>query len=276
MGQFIRLKAEHKTIYNQYIENNFYENLYLNLDFNKDFKNDPYDKKNGHFYGYIEKDLLLGVFVFSNSGILHLSYIDDAVLKKLDLLRAIKKYKPKIIKGKKESIEKVVKVFENSIKNHKINDYYIMKYFGGEQLSVQESCHVTPQLLNKSFDFLVNVERSFERNPKLLNDIKTKLIKKYEKDEYFAFEEDERIISQGMLENNGEEFIVIGSIYTKANYRQQGFGKAIVKLLINEVLKRKKTPLLLVKKENRVAIELYKKLGFKKQADFEILELDII
>lgn len=276
MGQFIRLTPEHKNIYNHYIKNNFYENLYLNLDFNKDLKYNPYDKKNGHFYGYFEKDILLGVFVFSNNGILHLSYIDDSVLKKLDLLRAIKKYKPKIIKGKNESIEKVVEVFEKSIINYKVNNYYIMEYSGGKQFTIQRSCHVTPQLLNKSFDFLVNVERSFGRNPKLLNDIKTKLIKKYANNEYFAFEEDGRIISQGMLENNGENFIVIGSIYTKENYRKQGYGKKIVQLLINEVVSRKKTPLLLVKKENTGAINLYNKLGFKKKDDFQILELEMI
>ncbi|HKL42210.1 MAG TPA: GNAT family N-acetyltransferase [Clostridia bacterium] len=276
MGQFIRLKPEHKTIYNQYIENNFYENLYLNLDFNKDFKYSPYDKKNGHFYGYFEKDLLLGVFVFSNNSILHLSYVDDSVLKKLDLLRAIKKYKPKIIKGKKESIEKVVKVFENSIINYKVNDYDIMQHSGIEEFSSGKSCHVTPQLLNKSFDFLVNVERSFERNPKLLNDIKTKLIKKYENNEYFAFQENERIISQGILENKGKNFIVIGSIYTDEKKRKRGYGKRIVQLLINEVINRGKIPLLLVKKENSVAINLYKQLGFQKKADFQIVELKII
>jgi len=276
VGQFIRLKPEHKTIYNQYIENNFYENLYLNLDFNKDFKYSPYDKKNGHFYGYFEKDLLLGVFVFSNNSILHLSYVDDSVLKKLDLLRAIKKYKPKIIKGKKESIEKVVKVFENSIINYKVNDYDIMQHSGIEEFSSGKSCHVTPQLLNKSFDFLVNVERSFERNPKLLNDIKTKLIKKYENNEYFAFQENERIISQGILENKGKNFIVIGSIYTDEKKRKRGYGKRIVQLLINEVINRGKIPLLLVKKENSVAINLYKQLGFQKKADFQIVELKII
>jgi GNAT superfamily N-acetyltransferase len=276
VGQFIQLKPEHKNIYNQYIKNNFYENLYLNLDFNKDFKYNPYDKKNGHFYGYIDEGVLLGVFVFSNNSILHLSYIDDSVLKKLDLLRAIKKYKPKIIKGKKESIEKVVNVFEKSIINAKVNNYYIMEYFGDAQSTDRKSTHVTPQLLNRSFDFLVNVERSFDRNPKLLNDIKSKLIKKYQNDEYFAFEAEERIISQGMLENQGEDFIVIGSIYTKEIYRQQGFGKKIVKLLINEVLSRKKIPILLVKKENEVAIGLYQNLGFRKKADFQILELEII
>lgn len=276
MGQFIQLKSEHKNIYNQYIQKNFYENLYLNLDFNKDLKYSPYDKKNGHFYGYIEDELLLGVFVFSNNSILHLSYIDDSVLKKLDLLRAIKKYKPKIIKGKKESIEKVVNVFEKSITYAKVNNYYIMEYFGDMQLVSRKSTYVTSQLLNRSFDFLVNVERSFDRNPKLLNDIKAKLIKKYQNNEYFAFEEDDRIISQGMLENKGDNFIVIGSIYTKESFRQQGFGKKIVKLLINEVLSRKKVPILLVKKENRVAIDLYENLGFQKKSDFQILELEII
>lgn len=276
MGQFIRLTPGHKNIYNQYIENHFYENLYLNLDFSKDFKYNPYDKKNGHFYGYFEKKSLLGVFVFANNGILHLSYQDDSVLKKLDLLRAIKKYKPKLIKGKKELIEKVVKVFEKSITNDKVNNYYIMEYSGKAQPSHERPCYVTPQLINKSFDFLVNVERSFDRNPKLLNDIKTKLIKKCEANEYFAFEEEGRIISQGMLENKGEDFIVIGSIYTKADYRKQGYGKKIVQLLINEVISRGKKPLLLVKKENFPAINLYENLGFQKKADFEILELEII
>ena len=275
MGDFIQLTKEHKTLYNKYIEKYFYENLYLNLDFSKNFEYNPYDKKNGHFFGYLEKDILLGVFVFSNNGILHLSYIDDSVLKKLDLLRAIKKYKPKIIKGKKELIKKVVQVFEKSIINDKSNDYYIMEYSGLAQ-NIGSSSEITPQILNHSFDFLVNVERSFGRNPKLLNDIKTKLINKYNKKEYFAFVDNGRIISQGMLENEGDNIIVIGSIYTKESYRKAGYGKKIVQLLINEVINRNKTPILLVKKENAVAINLYKSIGFKEKADFQILELEII
>lgn len=275
MGDFIQLTKEHKTLYNNYIEKYFYENLYLNLDFSKNFKYNPYDKKNGDFFGYFEKDILLGVFVFSNNGILHLSYIDDSVLKKLDLLRAIKKYKPKIIKGKKELIKKVVQVFEKSITNDKANDYYIMEYSGLPQ-NIGSSSEITPQILNHSFDFLVNVERSFGRNPKLLNDIKTKLINKYNKKEYFAFVENGRIISQGMLENEGDNIIVIGSIYTKESYRKAGYGRKIVQLLINEVISRNKIPILLVKKENTVAINLYKSIGFKEKADFQILELEII
>lgn len=275
MGDFIQLTKEHKTLYNNYIEKYFYENLYLNLDFSKNFEYNPYDKKNGDFFGYFEKDILLGVFVFSNNGILHLSYIDDSVLKKLDLLRAIKKYKPKIIKGKKELIKKVVQVFEKSITNDKANDYYIMEYSGLPQ-NIGSSSEITPQILNHSFDFLVNVERSFGRNPKLLNDIKTKLINKYNKKEYFAFVENGRIISQGMLENEGDNIIVIGSIYTKESYRKAGYGRKIVQLLINEVISRNKIPILLVKKENTVAINLYKSIGFKEKADFQILELEII
>jgi len=276
VGKFIRLTKEHKDIYNTYIKEYFYENLYLNMDFSKNFEYNPYDKKNGRFFGYFEKKILLGVFIFSNNGILHMSYIDDSVLKKLDLLRTIKKYKPKIIKGKKERIEKVVNVFEKSIINERANNYYIMEYIGVSQRLGIKSCVVTPQLLNHSFDFLVNVERSFERNPKLLNDIKTKLLEKYRRHEYFAFSDNEEIISQGMLENEGEDFIIIGSIYTRKNCRKKGHGKKIVQLLINEVISRNKKPILLVKKENINAVKLYKSIGFEVRADFQILELEII
>jgi N-acetylglutamate synthase-like GNAT family acetyltransferase len=275
MGKFIKLNKEYTKIYNEYIDKYFYENLYLSLDFSRNFNDSKRTKKAGDFYGYIKSEKLLGVFVFSNNNILHLSFIDKDVLKKVDLFRAIKYYKPKIIKGKKENLEDVISLFEKSISKIKTNDYYIMKY-NNKAISVQGTDVIDSECVNNSFDFLVNVEKEFDRNPKLLNDIKSKILNKYKKNEYFAYTDNNRIIAQGMLENKGDKYIVIGGIYIGKEYRRQGYGKKIVGKLVNKVISDKKTPILLVKKNNTNAISLYKKIGFEEMSDFRIVELIIM
>ncbi|MDM8534713.1 GNAT family N-acetyltransferase, partial [Clostridiaceae bacterium HSG29] len=215
-------------------------------------------------------------FVFSNNNILHLSFVDDSVLKKVDLLRAIKFYRPVIIKGKKDNLEKIIKLFEKSILKIKTNDFYIMKYSGEKIESDCMTDKIDIECINNSFEFLVNVEKAFDRNPKLLNDIRTKNLKKYNLNEYFAFTDDNRIIAQGMLENKGKNNIVIGGIYTDKNYRKRGYARKIVEKLVKEVINNNKIPILLVKKDNENAINLYKNIGFETMSDFRILELTII
>lgn len=277
MGEFIKLNKKHYFMYNNYIKDNFYSNLYLGLDFSTNFNNNKSNKKDGYFYGYVEDEKLLGVFVFSNNRILHLSFIDDKVLKKLDLIRAIKYYKPKIIKGKKENLNKVVNILKKSIGNISVNDYNIMKFEGNEEIIYREkSDSLNNELLNNSFEFLINVEKAFDRNPKLINETKYKLYNKYNKNEYFVYVKNDKIISQGLIENKGSDFVIIGSIYTEKKYRKKGYGEKIVKNLINEVKKRNKTPILLVKKTNIKAINLYKKLNFSNKSDFRIVELEIL
>ncbi len=276
MGEFIKLNYTHTKLYNEYIDKYFYENLYLSLDFSRNFSNDKYEKKSGNFYGYIENEELLGVFVFSNNNILHLSFIDDSVLKKVDLLRAIKFYRPVIIKGKKDNLEKIIKLFEKSILKIKINDFHIMKYNGEKIEGNYLTDKIDIECINNSFDFLVDVEKAFDRNPKLLNDIRTKNLAKYNLNEYFAFTDDNKIIAQGMLENRGENNIVIGGIYTDKNFRKLGYARKIVKKLVKEVISNNKIPILLVKKDNEKAINLYNDIGFEIMSDFRILELTII
>ena len=274
MGNFIKLTNMHRKMYYEYIEKHFYDNLYLSLDFSRNFNESKYTKKAGDFYGYIKDDRLLGVFVFSNNNILHLSFIDRDVLKKVDLLRAIKYYKPKIIKGKKENLDDVINLVEKSITKIKVNDYYIMKYNNNKCVN-HSSDFVNSELINNSFEFLVNVEKEFDRNPKLLNDIKLKILTKYECDEYFAYTNNGKIIAQGMLENEGNEHIIIGGIYIDKNFRKKGYGQQIVEILVSEVIKKNKIPILLVKKDNEKAIKLYNKIGFIEMSDFRILELTI-
>lgn len=274
MSEIVKLTKAHTTAYQAYLQKCYYENLYLNLDFSQELINNPREKKSGHFYGFIKENDLKGVFVFANNGILHASFIDDEVLKKVDLLRALKHYKPKIIKGKKDVIDKIVYLVERSISKYQSNEFYIMEY-NGDGFACDSSDLLTEEVVTHSFDFLVTVEKSFNRNPRLLNDTRTKILLKAKKDEYFCYIRENSIVAQGMLENQGTESIVLGSIYTEKKHRHQGFGSKIVKNLVNTVLKKKKKPILLVKKSNVKAIRLYESLDFTKQSDFEIVEVKI-
>lgn len=275
MSELIKLTKKYEKMYKNYINNNFYDNIYLAMDFSANLINDKNSKKSGDYYGFIKNEELLGVFVFSNSGILHMSYLDDEVLSKVDLLRAIKHYKPKVIKGSEENIQKLLKIIERSILEVKENSFEVMFYLGKKIEKIEKTDDLTNLILNNSNEFLVNLEKKFGRNPKLLNEIRAKNLEKYAKNEYFCYEDSGKIIAQGMLENIGDEYIIVGAIFTVGRYRKKGFATKILKNMVNEVLKRDKKPILLVNKKNENAINIYLNNGFENVSKFYIVEIKI-
>lgn len=275
MGNFIRLNTTHQLQYNTYIKEHFWNTFYLSIKQSQDLLKKKFDKTSGDYFGYFSEDKLSGVFVFSNNKILFADYIDESVLKKIDFFRAIKHFNPKIIKGNPTVVRSIREIISNITAEYTLEDYYIMTY----EKDVIENSHVLESISNKivdaSFEFLVEVEKSFGRNPKVINRLKEKIMNKIKKNEYVYLIEQGKIIGQGMIETIGSVYAIIGGIYITQEYRSRGYGEIITRLLIQEVLKRKKTPMLLVQKRNDIALNLYKKLGFKIKKEYSILELEL-
>ncbi len=68
----------------------------------------------------------------------------------------------------------------------------------------------------------------------------------------------------------GFNFAQIGGVYTVEKYRNQGVMEHVFSVLLAGIFETRKGACLLVKKENGVAIKLYKKLGFAIIDEFKI------
>ena len=79
------------------------------------------DKNSGDFYGYFEEGILEGLFLFTNNKRFLLHFINNNVSKKVDLLKAIKHYKPEYMSGVTENVSIIWKMFERTVKRYKYN-----------------------------------------------------------------------------------------------------------------------------------------------------------
>jgi GNAT superfamily N-acetyltransferase len=81
---------------------------------------------------------------------------------------------------------------------------------------------------------------------------------------YGVFSDDGRLASVASLTAWLAQVSVIMGVETKPEFRRRGFGAACVSAALQEGLKRSNSCSLFVRSDNKVAIGLYKTLGFKK------------
>lgn len=83
---------------------------------------------------------------------------------------------------------------------------------------------------------------------------------------YGLFEK--KIIAKVNTNGKGFGYNQIGGVYTIPEYRNQGISTYLMKTLLNDIHISGKKAVLYVKKENKPAITLYKKLGFQVVNDY--------
>jgi uncharacterized protein len=79
---------------------------------------------------------------------------------------------------------------------------------------------------------------------------------------FYAVSE-KKIIAKVNTNGKGLEYYQIGGVYTKPEYRNRGISTLLMKILLNEIQTSGKKTVLYVKNENKPALALYKKLGFR-------------
>ena len=84
-----------------------------------------------------------------------------------------------------------------------------------------------------------------------------------------------KIIAKVNTNGKGFGYNQIGGVYTKQEYRNQGISTYLMKILLNEIHMSGKRAVLYVKKENKSALVLYYKLGFKIINDYSAHYLTI-
>lgn len=84
----------------------------------------------------------------------------------------------------------------------------------------------------------------------------------------FYGSKDKKIIAKVNTNGMGFSYNQIGGVYTQPEYRNQGISTYLMKILLNEIHSSGKNAVLYVKKENKPALRLYKKLGFRIISDY--------
>lgn len=268
-------------IVNNYLDKNHVESTFL-IDGIESYglQNKTTKKRSGDFYGYFKGNDLKGIFGFMNMGSLACHYEDKGVLNKIILLKTIKSYRPKYIYGVKHIIEPLLKMLEKTISISSYDEchYMMLKkddfvFYDKKEANI---INAKEYEFSKSIDFLIKVEKAFNRNPKTVNELKNKVYDRGHEEEYLYLIEKNKIISQGLIQTITSKINQISGVYTLPSNRGKGHATILVAKLCENIFQRNKIPALIVSKSNDVAINTYKNLGFSHQNDYLMIELKII
>lgn len=88
---------------------------------------------------------------------------------------------------------------------------------------------------------------------------------------FAVFDEKGGAVSKANVNGEAQNSYQIGGVYTLKNYRNQGLSKICVSFLVSELLKKKESVYLYVKKDNIPAVSVYKRLGFRTIYDAALM-----
>lgn len=277
MSKIELLNEKHDLMVKTYIHSHFFECIELAKIYDKNgIKPKLNDKNSGSFLGFLNDDEKLeGLFVFTNNKRLLFHYTNKDVTRKVDLLKAIKHYKPAYMSAPRHLIEPIWRMFERTVKRYKYNN---SMYMIREEISQFNTVNSVEEA--KASDamthmgFFVELEKHFQRNHMTINQIQKRIKEREGQNSYIVIKEKSQMVAQGFIEDEIGAFSQIGGLYTSGHYRKKGYGNQIVKALVNTILSKGHLPILAVLSENLTAVNVYKSLGFEEKIAFGIYELE--
>jgi len=240
-------------------------------------RQDFINKDAGVYYGYYYEGNLEGLVVFTNNKKMMVHYRHPSILKKVDVLKAIKKHKPEYATGPVDQLKSIWKMFERTLKRYNYKETYYMLYEDQDLKTITSDLCIRPAILEDAkyhMNFFLNVERQFDRKHMTINQIKDRINDRLGSREYLLIQDGDYLVGQGFVEEKIHAFWQIGGVYTSPKYRGQGLGRLLVSELIQTIQNQGCVPVLAVLKDNLPAYNLYKSMGFVAVMDFGILELE--
>lgn len=272
----IRLEQTHLPMMVEYIKIHKKETIYLV----KPVEEMSLGNLQGTFYGYLESDALKGLFYFSNKSVLALHCDDPKILGNLQLLKAIKHFKPKFVKGSQMSTDGIYKLMCRAVQSITENKSTLMIYENNDiQTKIIDGFEVITGKNNRIDDlltdlrFFIEVETHFGRQVKAINDIAKIFRHLIHQGNYYLIVKEQQIVAQGLIEDETQNMGILSGIYVNAQHRQKGLGHWITGELTKELIRRGKTPYLLVKNNNPNARKLYEKMGYQQVAGYSMLTI---
>lgn len=278
MNEIRRLTMADEAMVRGYIYRQFWGCIEIAKVYEKTgLKHAQNNKDSGHYYGFFIDDKLEGLFLFTNNKRLLLHFTSNQVTKKVDLLKAIKVYKPEYMSGPTEMVEQIWKMFERTVFRYKYKKSMYMAM--DQKLPVELSTIYeigTPDIdqLRAQRDFLVQVEKHFGRSHMTINQLLQRVETKAAEGDYLMATEGDKIVAQAFIEEKLNAFWQIGGVYTMPEARGKGIAKAIVSQLAEHIISQGNIPILAVLQDNKAAIRAYEHNGFEKKIEFSIFEIE--
>lgn len=283
MDQFRRIVASDNQNIIKFLKANYWNCLNIVSSYMKHgFTNNKSAKDSGELYGYFRDKDLHGLFLFSNNNCFYPFCDHPGVLKKVDLLRTIKYYKPIVIEGEKSVVDAIWKIIDRTIVWSDYKACSLMYIDDQSKMLVRESSGLEDQVamvspidvdINSHTNFFVTVEKHFGHNYKTVNQLKEKIMDKANQGQYILAMIDDQIIGQALIEKNIGNFAIISGIYTLPKYRGKGYGRLLTEQIVKNILAQDMVPVLTVENKNHIAKGIYETLGFTLAKDYVIAEV---
>ena len=278
MSEIKLLKTNDTDLVRHYLYKNFWSCIEIIKTFEKSgLRQDLMNKDAGVYYGYFYDKVLSGLIVFTNNKKMMVHYMNDDILKKVDLLKAIRFHKPEYFTGVSIQTQKIWKVFERTIKRYNYKESQYMVCDRNDFQDLETSFKIRPAHLEdgkKNLVFFMQVERDFKRHHMTINQLKDRIKTRHHTKEYLVAEENNHVIGQAFIEEKIHGFWQIGGVYTGPLYRGLGVGESLMNALMKVINENGCIPILAVLKNNGSAIKLYEKIGFNAVVDYSIYEIE--
>lgn len=234
-------------------------------------------QKSKELYIIFETEIL-GVFNFSEGGILT-SFIPRLTKEtEKELCNFFSKKKISCIMGEKNEAEKIKKlIFKlKKIQPNDTREMLFMEYTKTKNISAQnlEIAECSLQDAEKLFPLHISYTQEevlpeWKKINLALERLKLEKILRTQK--VLAVKQKNSFCAKAQTNTISKNFIQIGGVFTKKEFRSKGLASCLVKKLAEEFQTENKKSVLFVNKKNKPAICAYKKAGFSAFAKYEML-----
>lgn len=273
MKQEIRiLTNQDKDLVIEYLSRNHIETTFLIgnvLEFG--LENDGVKRRCGDYYGYFEDSALKGILNFYNLGssIPHFESIAAVPY----FVEMMKDRKFEVLLGMANIVSPIYEELSKykTAKEYSDDAYYLNKDFKPFLLNDVEIKDAKEVEFEAAIDFMIEVRNvGFGESAEKEQMRKLLLESVPEEDRVFVLKNGE-IVAHAVIQATTSEINQVGGVYTSTKHRGNGYCKAAVSRLCQNIVDRGKTPTLMVRKNNTPAVKAYEAIGFKYFRDYLII-----
>ncbi|SFL84790.1 GNAT family N-acetyltransferase [Pelosinus propionicus] len=229
----------------------------------------------GDYYGYFLKGRLVGILPFYNMGsCIPLFHEEEAIepfaqimtQRSLEALIGMKRFvQPlyEIISGEKNTL-----AYQDS--SYFVNES--LKPFQLEGSSVAEANELEH---HRVVTFVKDAYWHGFHQQYSLEEVEAFVEQRGIEEELLFFMAKDKMVAQAYIQACTDKINQIGGVYTVEEERGKGYCKALVSKLCHNIIKRGKTPTLIVRKNNFSAVRAYTSLGFSYFDDYLLIKFQV-
>ena len=218
----------------------------------------------------VRKDIPVGVFSFSRGNAI-ICYLNKSNLRiKRAIIRFFKDKEIFSINGDNPSVRLFEDFLSDKLKGKKkdIRDMYLMEYGGFQEIDETEiyecSLDDVDLLMDLQIGFSIEEQNPVYRKSKVMPAAERMAIERVlRKFSIYSVRRENQILSKAQLNAISRNWIQIGGVYTRPEFRNKGMAKSLVQYIGNHAVKENKKAVLFVRKENFPAVAAYESAGFR-------------